>query len=106
MVEAWFYRSGGEWTLRMMGHAGYAPGQDVVCAGCSAIAYALLGWAVNAHRGAVLEQRDEPGDFVLCFAGAGDPADAVFSMAEIGLRQIEKAYPENVRVVCSAGDSF
>ena len=48
MTTAWYWRKGGRHHLHISGHAGYAaPGEDIVCAGISAIGYALMGYLRN-----------------------------------------------------------
>ncbi|MBO5973828.1 MAG: ribosomal-processing cysteine protease Prp, partial [Clostridia bacterium] len=33
--------------LTLEGHAGYCPGNDIVCSACSALTQALVGWVLN-----------------------------------------------------------
>jgi uncharacterized protein YsxB (DUF464 family) len=88
----------GRRELRMEGHAGYNAGNDIVCAGCSALAYALLGWiANNAESVSVDEASDREGLVTVCASG-DERFGAAFDTAVIGLSQIAKRYPDNVRV--------
>jgi len=86
-------------TLHMSGHAEYATGNDIVCAGCSAIAYALIGWIANSpeHMRDVDEMYEALGH-VLISAQGDECFQAVFDMAVIGLAQIGRKYPENVEL--------
>ena len=81
--------------LEAAGHAGFAPaGQDIVCAGASALVCALAG-ALDA-LGAQGVQR------TLCAGHAAIAADdradvrAAFTVAVTGLRQLAAAYPGHV----------
>lgn len=83
----------------MRGHAQYNPGCDIVCAGASAIAYALAGYLHNCggHLLGWREERLDSGDLSLQCAGDEMVGEA-YRMALIGLLQLEAAYPEHVRV--------
>lgn len=96
MVHIHYSRDGNEHHLQITGHAGYAPaGQDIVCAGISALSCALLehlrqtGTAAEAacRRGALRLR-----------CGAGGRADSAFQMALAGYRIIAKTYPQHVAV--------
>ncbi len=79
---------------------GHATGSVAVCAAISGIVYALAGYLVNAQaekRVEILTQRLESGDAALEFLADAGAAEA-FSMAVIGLLQIQKAHPELVLV--------
>lgn len=88
----------GRFRLQATGHAGYHPGDDIVCAGCSALVYALAG-ALRGLSGHVseLSVQLEPGDALISAQGDSSAA-ACFQMAETGLRQIAAAYPQWVSV--------
>lgn len=83
----------------MEGHAGYNPGNDVVCAGASAIAYALAGYLHNCggHLWTIVREKLDSGDLELCCTG-DEMVGEVYRMALIGLLQLEAAYPGHVRV--------
>lgn len=92
------YRGDGKYhSLVMVGHAGYdESGKDIVCAGASAIVYALLGWLENNEE--ELEDVNtnvEPGETWISCEG-GEKAAAAFEMACIGLEQIADFYPDHV----------
>lgn len=95
MVEIVFEEAGNRFYLAMYGHAGYNPGNDVVCAGVSAIIYALAGYIANAEGLKVNSDKYEPGEAE--FDVEGDARQA-FEMAYIGLAQISQEYPDNVQV--------
>lgn len=82
--------------LAIFGHAGYAKaGEDIVCAGVSAIGYALLGFLRNSTEAKGLSTLVEGGNLCISAKG-GDRVCAAFEMAYIGLAQISKTYPQYV----------
>lgn len=82
--------------LAISGHAGYAnAGEDIVCAGVSAIGYALLGFLRNEREAKGLSTLVEGGNLLICASG-GERVAAAFEMAYIGLAQISKTYPQYV----------
>lgn len=100
MIRIDYKREGKHHTLTVQGHAGYdANGKDIVCAGVSAISYALLGYLHNAGC-VVADAKTESGDLgIACWGG-----NEAFDMAMIGYLQIAKKYPQCVDVHI-AGDS-
>lgn len=79
---------------------GHATGSEQVCAAVSGLVYALAGYLVNAaneQRALLYQERLESGDVLLEFSG-DDRASAAFEMTVIGLRQIEKQFPDMVTV--------
>ena len=69
-----------------------------VCAGISAILYAVAGWILNNQD--ILEchmVRLDAGDAELIWEGA-DKAETVYELAMIGLLQIEKKYPDEIKI--------
>lgn len=82
----------GRYFLEFRGHAA---GSERVCAGVSAIVYALAGWLVNAEdAGLVRVHRLElhSGEAELMFSG-GAEVETAFQVAEIGLRQLAESFP-------------
>ena len=86
-------------TLSVVGHAGYSgEGNDIVCAGVSAIVYALLGFLHNQpDKEKRLTGRVESGETVIFWQGDDQASSSAFRMAEIGLLQIAQKYPEYVK---------
>ncbi len=91
MIEASAYRNAQGYCLEVVGHAGYAAGDDIVCAAVSVLVDALAAY---------LEEYDD------CTAEA-DLADgyamitlsernAAFDMAACGLSAIADQYPNYV----------
>jgi uncharacterized protein YsxB (DUF464 family) len=98
MVRISVRQRGDTRCLVMAGHAGYNTGNDIVCAGCSALAYALMGWMENAPE-RVTRRVCDLGDGELRLSGSGDDCfAAAFDMTVIGLAQIARKYPENALI--------
>ncbi len=97
MTKIQLAQAGGRYRLTARGHA---TGSEKVCAGISAIVYALAGWLANAEKtgAAYVESlRLDSADVEIIFSG-GSEAEAVFLMAEVGLLQIQLQYSEFLRV--------
>ncbi len=102
MVKVKFFRDGfGYQAMDLDGHADYNPGQDVVCAGISSLAFALAGEL--KRKGASFKRFDvmegvhieiEP------FIEESDrlTTNTIFETILTGLRQIEKKYPDNIEI--------
>lgn len=80
----------------MEGHAGFNPGNDIVCAGCSALAFALLGWLANFHPEHAEARSD--GYLEISVLGVSPELEGAWGLAEIGFEQISAAHPKFVRV--------
>ena len=76
------------------GHAEYNPGNDIVCAGVSALFYAFAGYLKNKEdvRDVVIDLKSGNSKI----EGWGDLKEA-FDMLVIGIEQIAQTYPKNVR---------
>jgi len=104
MIRACVEIEGGNCQFSMNGHAGYNPGNDIVCSAASAVAYALAGYLHNAeghnaegHIDEMYGRHLERGD-VLLHCHGDECVAAAFEMAYVGLAQIAQAYPDNVTV--------
>lgn len=73
------------------GHAGYCSGNDIVCAGVSAVVQAFVGTMINSDIAT-----DYKMDCGYCKVIVGEGADRELKMLIIGLLQIQKAYPKNI----------
>lgn len=105
MVEAALWTDGRTWLLTLRGHAGYAPpGQDIVCAACSILAYAAAETALQLHRGGCLacepSIRLEAGDVRIWCKPTRDyrrtTRDRLETIAT-GFALLAAQYPEHVR---------
>ena len=99
MIEVFSYRNGGKCRLYLRGHAAYHPGNDIVCAGVSALFGALAQYAGNHYRH--VRCHIEAGN---AFLAAGDGAKDGFDMTVQGLAAIAASYPEHVRVEATVTD--
>ncbi len=107
MVDVKIYSGENSFIVTGNGHAGFAPkGQDIVCAGVSALCMALLNavtYSVETVFVEALETRISDGSFFLGIKGISDPellkAVRLFIyMFQTGMEKIEISYPENVNV--------
>jgi uncharacterized protein YsxB (DUF464 family) len=92
-------------VMKLTGHAEYNPGNDVVCAGVSALSQALIGTLQNMK---VIFQTKiiESGNIlieILPFSdnGVQKIIDTVFLTCLIGLLQIQQTYPGYLKVTVS-----
>lgn len=74
----------------------HATGAPLVCAGASAIVWALAGWLKN-HPPAQAVMLLRAGDAFLQCART-EETQVAFELATLGLEQLEKTYPELVHV--------
>ncbi len=95
MITAKMTHCGNCYTLDVDGHAGFNPGNDVVCAGVSALCQSLMSWCVNSEETHITELDARSGKFHITAFGRTQDA---FSMAALGLKGIEANYPENISV--------
>lgn len=93
------------YTLDMSGHAGYAErGKDIVCAGCSTLAYAaystLVGFADCGHCTLDEARTGADAEFGITATAAEGVSDAlvmtIFSVLARGLEALAQEYPEHV----------
>ena len=99
MIDVVISRNKWDYELSMHGHADYADfGYDIVCAAASAIAYTLLGYLNNCEKVTDIDTVEKSGDFEVFCSGKGVEIKTAFHMTAIGFLQMEKTYPNNVRV--------
>ena len=97
MIVARYERDGESHNLSVNGHAGYSTkGQDIVCAGVSAIVYALIGWLENNI--ATFTSVDESNGEVVISCEGDEKTATAFYMAAIGIEQIANTYPAHVSI--------
>jgi uncharacterized protein YsxB (DUF464 family) len=87
-------------SLAMLGHANFSPGDDIVCAACSALVFALLAYMEHepAHIFEVMELTCEKGD-VRIEAVGDDAFAAAFETVVYGLAKIAEKYPKHVQII-------
>ena len=100
MININFYVSDNEYDLTIKGHANYSNnGNDIVCAGVSAIALTLWGF-LERHKGDGIESigaQPASGDMRITCKG-GKTAELAFDMAMTGLQYIAIKYPKHVSI--------
>lgn len=97
MTSVTFTRTAAGYEVRMRGHAGYSDGDDIVCASCSILAYAL---AEN-----VLRMQDElhtssvstgDGEMTICAGPRSKRLDIIMDAYQAGYELLSQKYPQNV----------
>ena len=101
MIQIDYCRAGNRHRLTIEGHAGYAEyGQDIVCAGVSAVSFALLEYL--GECGANIDDfTGDTGKLAIKCVG-GDGTSHAFAMALCGYRRIAQNYPQCVEVHITA----
>lgn len=95
MIHVYADRRGSRCRLYVEGHAGFAKGPDVVCAGVSALVGALLRYAATNSACRHMRQSVKKGEvFLSCRGGLATGFDIVLG----GLRAIAEQYPDFVRI--------
>lgn len=95
MIRVYADRRGSRCRLLVTGHAQYAKGPDIVCAGVSALVGALVKYADAAPACHHLRRSVQNGEvFLSCRGGLG----AGFDMILTGLAAIAAAYPDHVSI--------
>lgn len=99
MITAKYTIERNKHTLFVAGHSRYAPyGNDIVCAGVSALVQALIGWVDDSSCKVECISRDDVNNEVIVSCIGGKAVEAVFSMTYIGLEQIADSYPDHLQV--------
>lgn len=102
-VKVRYHKAKGFTGIRITGHAQFNPGNDPVCAGVSALGYALVG-TLNSMEGLTFI-KNEVSDHIdvriqpIQDTGRRVAANIVFETILIGLKMIQKGYPENIKIV-------
>ena len=100
MIHIRYQRRRGGHRLEITGHAQHGPaGQDIVCAGVSAISWALLGYLDG--RGMLEDAWADKGAMLL-YIRDGDRAQAAIEMAMTGYQLLREKYPQNVGIHIAA----
>ena len=100
MIEIFATRKAGCYRLWVTGHANYNPGNDIVCAGVSALTGALIGFAKKSKACRHLRCYARHGEvFLACRGGLGCAFEAILD----ALCSIAASYPDHVRIKRSEG---
>jgi uncharacterized protein YsxB (DUF464 family) len=84
-----------EYCITADGHALFNPGNDIVCSAVSALFYAFAGFLHNDSKVRRADIHLNSGDAEI--KAKGDIRQA-FDVFVIGLLQIEKSYPQNIKI--------
>ena len=95
MIEIFSHRKGGKCRSFVTGHAEYCPGNDIVCAGVSALVCTLVQYATQSASYRRVRSHVQKGD---AFFASADGAQDGFDMIVGGLAAIAAAYPDHVKV--------
>lgn len=97
MTQVYAELEGGRCLLVLDGHA---TGSPEVCAAISSLVYALAGYLTNAGRDGYAEvySMELVAGRVRLHCHGNDEVTGACKMAIIGLRQLEKQYPELLQV--------
>lgn len=111
MTVAEFKRDGATYEANITGHAGYNPGQDIVCAACSSLAYTLLNAAMRAADSGDLSEasyKEDDGALLVRVCAkdhAVDRIDAIWETIAGGYAILAERYPDNVAVKYSTSQT-
>lgn len=98
VVRRGIYR---EYALTMDGHAGFNPGNDVICAALSCLFFSLCNYLDSIASPEVEIVQDGGYGSVRCRGGLR--VRLAFEFCVFAFRMLSSSYPENVRVVSSVG---
>lgn len=100
MTEIKWYERKNVCGLIADGHAGFNPGNDIVCSAVSALLQTLYA-GLEIKCGAKVVKHQGDGYFEICaeyYDGNRREVQAVFGSIIVGLELIAQGYPENVKV--------
>lgn len=106
MIKIDFINNGNFIGFHASGHSLLNPGNDIVCSAVSALSYALLGTLENIS-GVIVEKNVSDGemDISIKHDDSNHTKEAIFKVSNtvfsticIGLKQVAKSYPDNVKV--------
>nr|DAS52692.1 MAG TPA: YsxB-like protein [Caudoviricetes sp.] len=103
MTHITVYKNGNRYSIKLNGHANYAPnGQDIVCAATSMITFMLLQMIDNMNARnevSIVTQKQEEG-FVNIEVSVGkiyqDYFDTVLDVILTGYKLLSNKYPNNI----------
>lgn len=104
MIRIEYVKDGMIHELNIDGHANYAgPGIDIVCAGISALSYALAQTLIDFESSVIkshviLEEGSTSVKAEALTQHAGYELNIIFEFAMNGYRMIAEQYPENVSI--------
>lgn len=102
MTELKYIDNDGHIRVSIHGHAGYNPGNDVVCAGISALTFAMIYSLEKLSeegsiKNLVIDLND--GETIADFVQVGDKWDTAWMVLYSGYYAIAEEYPDNLKMV-------
>lgn len=96
MVNVRIQRDSNRFNIDLNGHALFNPGNDIVCAGISSLVYSLVGLAGNNDYNKKISIGDDQSSIEMI--GMDRYLEGATDQLIIGLLQIEKKYPDHVKI--------
>lgn len=103
MTKVTFTKVNGDFTaMDILGHAGFNPGNDIVCSAISALGWTLLG-AIKNVPGTDFEYCVKDGTMTCRITkidsfASKDEINVIFKTVCVGLAQVELSYPKHLSV--------
>jgi len=107
MITIYTGIKGNAYYMESKGHADYEPGNDIVCAAVSSLMFTLAGAVTNLSGGGKKVIREGEGQMSIRY-WPRDMEDSqnmkvIWNTIIIGLLQIVKKYPKNVKLIRENG---
>ena len=87
-------------TIVATGHANFNDGNDIVCSAVSALLYTLIGALAKETE---ITSEDEKDVFKIVILKDSQNTKVILNTILSGIVQIQKAYPENVKLLFTGG---
>lgn len=104
MITITVEKNKGKYTLTAKGHAGYCPGNDIVCAAVSALLQTLAQRVMKEFSAGRLVSENirlESGDSKIKYTGSNRIMDEIADTIEDGLNGIQESFPEHLKISCN-----
>lgn len=98
MIDITVNRTQYEYRINISGHAGYNPGNDIVCSAVSALTYVLAHAASNLNPDEYELDMSKGNAYIYIFPRDRKDIFLVFDSIVDGYRAIEHKYMKNVKV--------
>ena len=88
------------YSLDIVGHAGFNPGNDIVCSACSMLAETYFV-SVLKNVEHISQAYRHPGDYKVMFETDADDnvADTIYSTIRNGFKMLADRYPDHVHLM-------
>lgn len=99
MIDVTMRRHRDEYTFIMTGHAVNAvSGSEIVCAACSSMAYALMGFLLNSREVIHTDEMYAESGNMRIRVKCTRKVTPAFELIYIGIAQLYKKYPEYISI--------